>query len=135
MFDEVGGNWDAIEKVFGHEAIGQCVSCKFHFFQFCNRQVQTTWSDKSKHTFKTLIRNIFEAPTPYQYDQARKKLIEFSEQKPGKRGHVLSWFQWWHKRRTHVFNTFKCGAPLTPNVNLAEVGHSRGQKRDLTIYL
>ena len=25
MFDEVGGNWDAIEKVFGHEAIGQCV--------------------------------------------------------------------------------------------------------------
>lgn len=129
MFDEAGGNWDAIEKVFGKKALEQCVSCEFHFFQCCNRQVHTDWSDKSKHTFKTLSRNIFEAPTPYQYDQARKELIAFSEQKPGKRGHVVSWFKWWHKRRTHIFKAFKCGAPLTPNVNLAEVGHSQWSKK------
>lgn len=82
MFDEAGGNWDAIEKVFGKEALEQCVSCEFHFFQCCNRQVHTDWSDKAKHRFKTLARSIFEAPTPYQYDQARKELIAFSEEKP-----------------------------------------------------
>ena len=129
MFDEAGGNWDAVEKIFGHEALQQCVSCEFHFFQCCNRQVHTTWSDKSKHKFKTLSRDIFEAPTPYQYDQARKQLVEFSEEKPGKRGHVLNWFKWWHKRRTHIFKAFKCGAPLTPTVNLAEVGHSQWAKK------
>ncbi|KAL9974698.1 hypothetical protein ACROYT_G011769 [Oculina patagonica] len=85
MFDEAGGNWDAIENVFGKEALEQCVSCEFHFFQCCNRQVHTDWSDKAKHRFKTLARSIFEAPTPYQYDQARKELIAFSQEKPGKR--------------------------------------------------
>ena len=75
MFDEAGRNWDAIEKVFGKKALEQCVSCEFHFFQCCNSQVHTDWSDKSKHTFKTLSRNIFKAPTPYQYDQARKELV------------------------------------------------------------
>ncbi|KAL9963788.1 hypothetical protein ACROYT_G027330 [Oculina patagonica] len=129
MFDEAGGNWDAIENVFGKEALEQCVSCEFHFFQCCNRQVHTDWSDKAKHRFKTLARSIFEAPTPYQYDQARKELIAFSQEKPGKRGQVVSWFKWWHKRRTHIFKAFKCGAPLAPNVNLAEVGHSQWAKK------
>ena len=32
MFDEAGGNWDAIEKVFGSKSLEQCVSCEFHFF-------------------------------------------------------------------------------------------------------
>ena len=129
MFDEAGGNWDAIEKVFGSKSLEQCVSCEFHFFQCCNRQIHTNWSDKSKHTFKTLARNIFEAPTPYRYDQARKELVAFSDEKPAKRGHIISWFKWWHKRRTHIFKAFKCGAPLTPNVNLAEVGHSQWAKK------
>lgn len=130
MFDEAGGNWDAIEKIFGKEArANRCVSCKFHFYQCAKRQQGVDWSDKAKQCYINLVRKIVEAPTPFKYEQARKELIEFSEEKKGKRGHISSWFKWWHKRRTHIFDAFKSSAPLVPTVNLAEVGHSKWAKK------
>lgn len=130
MFDEAGANWDAVEKIFGNDARkNRCVSCKFHFYQ-CARRQTSNWSEKAKTTFNDIVRSICEAPTPYQYQQARHKLMTFSNEKKGKRGHIVQWFKWWHTRRTHVFNAFKCSFPLTPNVNLAEVGHSKWAKKD-----
>ncbi|KAK3727173.1 hypothetical protein QZH41_015190 [Actinostola sp. cb2023] len=110
MFDEAGGNWHAIQIIFGEKAVGRSVSCEFHFYQCTNRQVGIDWSDKAKYVFKNLVRDIFEAPTPYRYEQARKALLAFAEEKNSKRGHVLTWFKWWHKRRTHIFKAFKSGA-------------------------
>ena len=129
MFDEAGGNWDATKKIFGEKALERCASCEFHFYQCSNRQVGVDWSDKSKYTFKRLVRQIFEALTPHRYDVARRELDKFANEKPQKRSHILRWFKWWHKRRKHIFSAFKSSAPLTLSVNLAEVGRSQWAKK------
>jgi hypothetical protein len=110
MFDEAGANWDAIEMIFGKDVrVNRNVSCKFHFYQCANQQAGVDWSDKAKHVFKTLVRNVFQAPMPHLYNQARKKLFAFAEEKKSKRSHVLTWFKWWHKR-THILYAFKSSA-------------------------
>lgn len=130
MFDEAGANWDAVEKIFGKNArANRSVSCKFHFFQCARRQASGNWSEKAKSVFNDLVRDISKALTPYLYDQARRKLQAFVEEEKSKRGHIIGWFKWWHQRRTHIFDAFKCDAPLTPTVNLAEVGHSKWAKK------
>lgn len=68
--------------------------------------------------------------TLYRHQQARTKLMSFVMTKKGKRGHTVNWFKWWHTRGTQVFDDFKCSAPLTPTVNLAEVVRSKWAKKD-----
>ena len=89
MFDEAGGNWDAVEMIFGKDArANRCVSCKFHFYQCAYRQIGVDWSEKATHNFKNLAKNIIDASIPYLYDQARKELFTFAEEK--KPGEVMS---------------------------------------------
>lgn len=70
-----------------------------------------------------MLHEIYHPPTPGAFEANRRTLIDWTDKKTEKRGHIKSWFdKFWFKRRMHVFRAFKSAD--TPNTNMAEAGHS-----------
>lgn len=126
--DEHGGNRESIRRMLKPGAVDRAKSCENHFYDCGHKQERGNWSSGSKVTFRKMLHEIYHAPTPGAFEANRRKLIDWTDKKPQKRGHIKSWFnKFWFKRRMHVFRAFKSAD--TPNTNMAEAGHSRNATR------
>jgi len=123
MMDEAGGFWASIAKVQGHEDHQRSVSCEKHFDFTVKRHEKSLPGEDIKSEFKFLCESILKAETPPIYDKAAQRMDEFV----AVHSHLQSWWDWWQKRKSHVFRAFK---PLhnVPKANHAEIGHSRWVK-------
>ena len=123
MADEAGANWAALAKVFGPEVLSRTIGCQFHFKQSVNRQANQLSSDKSKARLKQLANHLMQSATPSAYNKCLGHLKDFISQKPHKRNYLITWLDWWHLRRIHVFKAFRA-TDNAPTTNLAESVHS-----------
>ena len=123
MADEAGANWAALAKVFGPEVLSRTIGCQFHFKQSVNRQANQLSSDKSKARLKQLANHLMQSAIPSAYNKCLGHLKDFISQKPHKRNYLITWLDWWHLRRIHVFKAFRA-TDNAPTTNLAESVHS-----------
>ena len=109
-------------------AVDRAKSCENYFYDCGHKQERRDWSSGSKLTFRKMLHEIYLAPSPGAFEANRRKLIDWTDKKTEKRGHIKSWFdKFWFKRRMHVFRAIKSAD--TPNTNMAEAGHSRNATR------
>ena len=96
LLDQHGCNWKALEIIYGKEFIQRCDSCEFHFKQSVNQRVKEPVfsSKKSIRNFKQLTKEMLEAQTAAQFNDAIDELTEFIRKKP-KRKSLLPWLKWW----------------------------------------
>lgn len=126
--DEHGGNRESIRRMLKPGTVDRAKSRENHFYDCGHKQERRDWSSGSKLTFRKMLHEIYHAPTPGAFEGNRRKLIDWTDKKTEKRGHIKSWFnKFWFKRRMHVFCAFKSAD--TPNTNMAEAGHSRNATR------
>lgn len=125
IFDEHGGNWNAIRDVFGENALARCKSCDFHFKDCRNRHRNKLTSEEEKEMFTSFTDKLLYSASTAAYNSALEDLMVFVS--TNERKHLKFWVEWWHTRRYHIFRAW-CpkGAPST---NLAEIGHSRWSKQ------
>ena len=123
MMDEAGGFWASIASVQGEEDLQRSVSCEKHFDFTVTRHEKSLPGEDLKAEFRFLCKSVLTAETPLIYERAAERMSEFV----GVHSHLQSWWEWWQKRKSHVFRAFK---PLhnTPKSNHAEIGHSRWVK-------
>ncbi|KAK3711266.1 hypothetical protein QZH41_007880 [Actinostola sp. cb2023] len=125
VFDEHGGNWNAVRDVFGEDALARCKSCDFHFKDCRNRHRNKLTSEEEKKMFTNMTDKLLYSASTAAYNQVLEDLMAFLS--TPERKHLKCWIEWWHVRRHHVFRAW-CprGAPST---NLAEIGHSKWAKQ------
>ena len=123
MMDESGGFWASIANVQGEEDLQRSVSCEKHFDFTVKRHEKSLPGEDLKSEFRYLCKSVLTAETPLVYEKAAERMDDFV----AAHNHLVSWWDWWQKRKSHVFRAFK---PLhnTPKANHAEVGHSRWVK-------
>jgi len=70
-----------------------------------------------REEFKKIAYDMLEAPSCSDCDAACMTMSSFCSQ------HVVvkGWYEWWLKRKEHIFHAFK--PTNTPCANLAEIGH------------
>lgn len=113
--DEHGGNRESIRRMLKPDAVDRARSCENHFYDCGHKQERRDWSSRSKLTFRKMLHEIYHAPTPGAFETNRRKLIDWTDKKTEKRGHIKSWFnKFWFKRRMHVFRAFIVQTRLIP---------------------
>ena len=122
MMNEAGGFWASISNLQGEED-QRSVSCEKHFDFTVKRQGKSLPGEDLKSEFKFLCESVLKAETPLIYERAAERMDEFI----AVHSHLQSWWDWWQKRKSHVFRAFK---PLhnVPKASHAEIGHSRWVK-------
>jgi hypothetical protein len=122
VLDEAGAEWNAIRIVFGEDAMAKVVSCEFHYKQSVGRK-SGKLDDKHKAEFEALAWALMEANTVSVFEKKRADLNRFIKNNPAYSSVLSSWVEWWNNRKTHIFRAFK-NTMKTPNMNMAETGHS-----------
>ena len=117
--DENHANWSSISKVYGELAANRVTSCEFHFKQSVMRHSRKLDCDDG--LFIDLSNKLLNALTLSEFESAVNQMEALVQLHPT----LVHWFQWWTKRKSHIFKAFK--SESAPNSNLAEVGHAKLQ--------
>ena len=127
MVDENGANFEAIERVFGHNFTQEkVVTCQFHFFQCAEKYLVNCSLDERK-SFRRWCRKLCDAHTKTMYKKYLDLLRGIAE-----KYNFIGWLKWWTPRCPHIVPVLR-GFGL-PKMNLAEVGQSK-MKRQRKIWL
>ena len=119
MCDEAGCNFNAIEKVFGQEFLGQTVTCQFHFKSCAKNQIKNI-NIHEQETFKSLCEKLCYTYTKHDYTKVSNALENLCE-----RNDIGNWWSWWDVRHFHIVPAF-LGFNIS-GLNLAETGHSQSK--------
>ena len=128
MTDEAGGLHAALKKRLGETYDTKVVSCRFHLSQCTNRHANSAFvgredKDEKVKTMKKLVHTMVHAATPNLYNSAYQEVVAFLEKE--KLAEVITWLEWWDRRRNHVMQAFRPDG--APNTNLAEASHASMQ--------
>ena len=127
MVDENGANFEAIERVFGHNFTqDKVVTCQFHFFQCAEKYLVNCSLDERK-SFRRWCRKLCDAHSKTMYRKYLNLLRGIAE-----KYNFVGWLKWWTPRCPHIVPALR-GFGL-PKMNLAEVGQSK-MKRQRKIWL
>ena len=116
--DEHHANFKAIKEVFGEVGAKKIKTCEFHYKQSVERHIMYLKID-FRNDFKKLAYNMLEAQSNSDYDAACVAMSSFCK----KHVQLASWYEWWTKRKEHIFRAFK--ETNTPSANIAEIGHAQ----------
>jgi hypothetical protein len=116
--DEHHANWTSIRDVFGVGAIERVMSCEFHFKQSVQRHAKYL-KQSLAHEFICMTEKMLTAVTICDFSEACKSMQKYIKEQD----FMHDWYDWWYKRRTHIFRAFK--SDNVPRSNWAEVGHAK----------
>ena len=78
MCDEAGCNFNAIEKVYSQEFLGQTVTCQFHFKNCAKNQIKNI-NIHEQETFKSLCEKLCYTYTKHDYTNVSYALEDLCE--------------------------------------------------------
>jgi hypothetical protein len=123
-----GANLEGIKKVYGTSALERVKTCEFHFKECRNRQARKLDEDV-RSQFKRLCDALLKAESPVGYEAAKEDIMNFMSG-DGKLSFLMTWFDWWDKRRGLIFPAFLPTMQGASKMNQAETIHASWVKRD-----
>lgn len=113
VMDEAGGNWKALQLMFGDDAIGRAVSCEFHYKQSVLRKSCKLPDGESKGTFEKLAYSLLEAKTVIVFEKRGADMNRFIKEREEQKC-LKTWVEWWDARKSHIFRALKEQCILLP---------------------
>ena len=131
VLDEARGFWNALEIIYGKEAVERSVSCEWHFGRSYISRAKYLRDPKAKSEYQQYAKQMLEANTPSEYEDAITKIEIFVGENSTERSYLLNWLAFWDQQRCHFSRAFKNKS--APAMNLSEVCSKVMQQKETSL--
>ena len=126
MTDEAHPNFDAIEEVYGKEAVARVVTCQWHFLKCARKAAHDRVPKEERKGFTKMCRRLITSPTIHDYHENMKAFNKLRKRCP----QLDYWLKWWDARKYHIIDVFR---GQVSGLNLAESGQSGLREEDIRL--